>query len=229
MIIYIEVFLFVNVMIHLFTILIIGEVFYLKIKKTFLLTILIDIIYILLFVYNFELFLIKYLIPLLFIFLSFKTNLYTLLKSTLVYYILNFLLGGMVVTINISGNSGYLIVFIIYLLLVGIIYLFFKRKEINIIYKIEFNFRNKKVKLNAFYDTGCNLLYKGYPVIILNKKYKFDIKTYEYLNYSSGGEVLLEEIYLINNLKIGKSEIKCYCIFLDIDYEAIIGSNLASL
>jgi hypothetical protein len=216
-------------MIHLFTILIIGEVFYLKLKNTFLLTILIDLIYVLLYVYNIELFFIKYLIPLVFIFLSFKTNLYTFLKTTIVYYILNFLLGGIVVTINISGNSGYLIVFIIYLLLVFLIYLFFKRREIDITYKIEFYFRNKKVKINAFYDTGCNLLYKGYPVIILNKKYKFDIKTYDYLNYSSGGEVLFEEVYLINNLKIGKSEIKCYCIFLDIDYEAIIGSNLVSL
>jgi hypothetical protein len=216
-------------MIHLFTILIIGEVFYLKLKNTFLLTILIDLIYVLLYVYNIELFFIKYLIPLVFIFLSFKTNLYTFFKSTIVYYILNFLLGGIVITINISGNSGYLIVFIIYLFLVFLIYLFFKRKEINITYQIEFKFRNKKVKLNAFYDTGCNLVYKGYPVIILNKKYKFDIKTYDYLNYSSGGEVLFEEVYLINNLKIGKSEIKCYCIFLDIDYEAIIGSNLVSL
>ena len=89
MIIYIEVFLFVNIMIHLFTILIIGEVFYLKLKNTFLLTILIDLIYVLLYVYNIELFFIKYLIPLVFIFLSFKTNLYTFLKTTIVYYILN--------------------------------------------------------------------------------------------------------------------------------------------
>ena len=96
-------------------------------------------------------------------------------------------------------------------------------------YKIEYKFKNKKYKLNAYFDTGCNILYKGLPVIIINKRYSFCIYTSDTINITSGINDSNEKIYLINELKIGKNLLKCYCVFLDIEYDAIIGVNLVSV
>lgn len=226
MIIYIEVLLFVNILIHLLTIIIIKETNYLRFSKWFFLTIPLDILYMLLYIYQYNIYLIKFIIPFLFIVLSFKTNLYTYFKVYIIYLIISYLLGGVSTSINISGNKGYFILLIIFIVIAGVIYSFFKRKDIYKTYKIEFKFMEHKYVINAFFDTGCNILYKGYPVIILNSKYKFKIHSYEKVIYTSGNDDNEESVYLINSLKVDNRVIKCYCIFLDIDYDAIIGNNL---
>ena len=110
-----------------------------------------------------------------------------------------------------------------------ILYVFFSRKEIYIEYKIKYSFRGKIYKISAFYDTGCNLVYKGLPVIILNDKYNFNIETSDKVLFHNGIGEFYQDCFYIKNLHIGKSEIECYCIFLKIDYEAIIGSNIIFL
>lgn len=229
MIIYIEVVLIVNLLINLFTILIIKECFYLKIKKTIILSFILDMIYMLLYIYEYNINLLKFLLPVVLIFLSFRVNKYLFLKSVLAYYLISYTLGGISTTLKLSGNLAYFIILIFLIILVFIFYVFFHRKDIFITYKIKYVFKDKTYHLNAFFDTGCNLIYKGLPVVILNKKYHFNIYSDEKIFYISGGTQISEKIYRINNLEILKNKIDCYCIFLDIDYDAIIGVNIITL
>lgn len=226
MIIYIEVVLIINVLINLFTIILIKELLYLRLKKTMILTLFLDSIYMLLYVYGFDISLIKYMIPFIFMFLSFKLNINSYFKSVILYYIFSFLLGGISFTINVSGNNEYILILFIYLLLFFIIYIFFKRKILSVFYEISFIFKDKNYRIKAFFDTGSSLLYKGYPVIVLNKKYHFKIHSNISYEFYTATGINIEKLYLINELKIEKRKIKCYCLFLDISYDAIVGSNV---
>lgn len=228
MIIYIEIVLFVNIVIHLLTLFLIKETNYLRVSKLFYLTIPFDLLYMILYINGYDVTFFKYFMPLLYVFLSFKTNLYTYIKIYIIYLIFNYLLGGITTTINISGNLGYFILFIIGLTLSLVLYCIFKKKDIYKTYKIRFFFKENEYKIEAFFDTGCDLFYKGYPVIILNRKFHFKIKTFDKITFTSGSGNNIEDIYLLNNVFIENKKIKCYCIFLDIEYDAIIGNNIIS-
>ena len=228
MVIYIEVLLIVNVLIHVFTILLIKETTYLKLKKGFYFSIVFDLLYMLLYVYQFDLSCIKYFIPFLLVSMSFKADLITIIKLTLIYYIISYVIFGLAINLKICSSYQYLLIFIIFLIFISIIYVFFKRKQILIKYKIEYTYKNKVYKLDAFFDTGCNLLYKGLPVIIINNKYSFNIHTDDVIYISAANSSSYEKVYIINELKFNNKRIKCYCVFLDIDYEAIVGVNLVS-
>lgn len=167
-----------------------------------------------------------YLFPFILVKLSFRGNFYSYIKAIILYYLINYSLGGVTLTLNISSNIYYLITLLIISIIFMFVYIFYRRKDIDITYRISFKFRDRLYSMDAFYDTGCNLFYKGYPVIILNKKYHFMIYTDLRLTYYSGDIETEKELYLINELKLNHEVIKCYCIFLDINYEAIIGSNL---
>lgn len=225
MIIFIEVVLLFDLIINLLTLLIIKELLFLKLKKSFLLSLIIDLVYMILYIFGYNLGIFIYIMPIIYVFISFKTNLTQFIKSIILYNILNYFLGGLAFNINLYGNIKYFLITSIYFILIIIFYIIFKRKEILISYDISFIFNKKKYNLSAFFDTGCNLLYKGYPVFIINKKYEFNNQSKEkFIFYTavSSSEVF---IYKIDNLMIKKRNISCYCIFLDIDYEAIIGFN----
>lgn len=226
MVIYIEIYLIINIFIQILTTIFIYEIAYVKLRKFIILAIIINLIYSLLYIYKPEYVLIlKYVMPLIFVFLSYKTNIYNYLKLSLIYYFISFSLGGMAYILNFSGNLLYFIVFIFYFFILVLYYIFFKRKRISILYKISFNFKNKKYLLNAFYDTGANLYYKNKPVLVLNSKYHFGIKSFEKLYIENGYSNSFNDLYYIDQLRINNSLISAYCIFLDIKYDALIGSN----
>lgn len=215
-----------NLIIHLFTLFIIHFITYIKFSKLLILGIIIDVIYMILYVYNVEVGIIQYLFPFLLIFLSFSVNLYTYFKLVILYYAFSSLLGGVSLTLLVSGNLKYFLILLIYFVIFIISLIFFNRKEVDLSYKISFRFKSTNYIFNAFLDTGCNLMYKSYPVIIINKKYEFNIYSDSYIKFTTGSGETIKKVYLINELEICKKKIKCYCIFLDIDYEAIIGFNL---
>ena len=72
-------------------------------------------------------------------------------------------------------------------------------------------------------------MYKGFPVVIINRKYSFDIYTEDFIVISTGTNTSYEKVYLINDLIINNKHNKCYCVFLDIEYDAIVGMNLVSI
>lgn len=226
MVIYIEIFLLVNIIISLITLIIIHEVTYIKYSKLIIIGQIINIIYLLFFIYNYRLAnYIKYLIPFFIIILSFKTNIYTYIKVTLIYYLLSFLYGGVGTLISISGNLKYFIILIICVSFFIVIYLFFKKKRIDVFYILKFNFLNKEYNVKVFLDTGCSIFYKGKPVIILNNKYQFNIYPIDKIKISGIKDEILD-LYYIDLVSINKKQMSLYCVFLDMDYEGIIGYDV---
>ena len=227
MVIYIELVLIVNILLHLFLIIFIHNLFYIRYRKYMIIGLILDGMYMLLYIYNFLLYdYLKYIFPFILVILSFKTNFYTYLKITFVYFILSYVLGGMSYTINLSGNLEYVVILVVFLFILLILMFFYKSKVINAFYDLSFKYRNKSFHVNAFLDTGCNIWYKEFPVIVLNKKYQFDIYTNEFISINTGLASSKAMVYYIDQLKIDKTVINCYCVFLDIEYEAIIGCNV---
>lgn len=226
MIIYIEVILLVDFIINLLTILIIKTITFIKLKKLLIFVFVIDLIYTILYLYKIDLYIIKYILPFIYMFLSFKCDFINLIKITFLYFVFNYLLGGIILSINIASNIVYLITIIVYASIFIISLLLFKRKELNLKYKIEFYYMDKKYTLDAFLDTGCSIFYKGYPVIVLNRKFEFKNYTDDYVLISTATTNKYEKVYYINELKLQGKTIKCYCVFLDIPYMAVISSDI---
>ena len=65
--------------------------------------------------------------------------------------------------------------------------------------------------------------------MIINKKHDFNIYTEDIMLITTGTCSSYEKVYMLNELKIGKKTLKCYCVFLEIDYQAIVGVNLVSV
>lgn len=227
MIIYIELFILINILISIITLVIIHTIMFIKYSKLFFLGQVINVLYMFLYIYSHEIsFYIKCIVPIVIVILSFKTSLYFYIKSIIIYYLISFVLGGSGLLITISGNIKYFIILILILFFLLICHLFFKRKRIEIFYMIKFKFLNKEYKLNAFFDTGCDIFYKFNPVIILNEKYKFNISPVDTIKISSGIATEEVDIFYIDKLYINKKIISVYCIFLDIHYNAIIGYDV---
>lgn len=128
--------------------------------------------------------------------------------------------------INIGGNKEYLFVLICLLVIIIIILIFFKHRSLEQFHDVSFKLLMKEYKLKAFFDSGCNLFYKGYPVIIINNKYYNNIYSDEYIQIDSGHSVSSVKVFYLDKVKIDKSVIKCYFIFLDVKYDVIIGYNV---
>lgn len=225
MVIYIEIILIVDLIINLLSLLIIKEVLYLNIGKFFYFSLIIDLIYMIFYIYGTNISYFKYFMPIIFVILSFKLNIIMFFKALTLYYLLNYFLGGIAFNIKLIGNIKYVVMMIIYAIFIGLFYLIYKRKDIFITYNIEFTLNEKKHSYNAFFDTGCNLLYKGYPVFIINTRYKPNYISKDKYNFYTATNSNDVDIYEIEKLKLNNRIIKCYCIFLDVDYDAIIGIN----
>ena len=121
---------------------------------------------------------------------SYKNIKYTM-NNFIYLIILSILLGGALYFLNIefskmvlgsyfSNNKS---IYIIFLLIIGFIVTMFyskyiskSKKESNYKYIVELTINNKKQNFIGYLDTGNNLMYKGSPVLILNKDIKIDIK-----------------------------------------------------
>ena len=92
MVLYIEIVLLVNSLIHVFTIFILKEILYISLKKTFFITFFLDVGYMLLFIFGYKNNLLMYLIPFVFVILSFESDFLGYIKLTVMYFLMSYVL-----------------------------------------------------------------------------------------------------------------------------------------
>lgn len=154
---------------------------------------------------NFTLFILKILISVLMIIVTFKyKNIKYFIKNISFFYMSSIILGGFLYFFNIQfsyKNNGLVfyhdklsINFIVLILLSPLItYTYIKqckslKNNYNYYYKIEIYYKNKIQKINSFLDTGNKLVspYNKSPVILVNKKIIKNIDdNYIYIPYST--------------------------------------------
>lgn len=140
---------------------------------------------------SFQLFLLKILISILMLLISFGyKNIKYFLKNMLFLYTVSIILGGFLYFLSITfsyKNTGLVFYFkglsinYIFLLISSpiILYIYIKESKMfkrihNNIYKVKLEVENKIYELNGFMDTGNNLVdpYFYKPIILINKKIK---------------------------------------------------------
>ena len=223
LIVYIELFILSNLIIHLLSIFLVSKINNLVVTKGIIISSILDIIWMICYIFCYDFFA-RYTIffGLLLILLCFKISFINYIKAIFTYYFVNYLLGGMVLTFNLKGNTLYLSFIFCYLFIVSCIYLVLVKDRYNCFYEIDL-FLDKIYHFKAFFDTGCNLSYEGKPVIVINEKLKMKVNYCGLIKvYGATGEALVPCFY-IPKVVIDKKEMKCYGIFLNVEYEAIIG------
>ena len=193
---------------------------------------------------SFELFIIKLIISILMILVSFGyTDIKYFIKNIYYLYFISILLGGFLYFIDISLyykhegiifiNNNLSINFVLMLIISPIIiYLYIKNKKEEINYKkyydVQINIDNKKLILNGFLDTGNKLKsYSGYPIILIKKNLiNFNNKKLIYIPYNTVNNKGILKCIKLNEIKINDKIInKNYLIGL-IDDINIDGVNI---
>lgn len=193
---------------------------------------------------SFELFIIKLIISILMILISFGyTDIKYFIKNIYYLYFISILLGGFLYFIDISLyykhegiifiNNNLSINFVLMLIISPIIiYLYIKNKKEEINYKkyydVQINIDNKKLILNGFLDTGNKLKsYSGYPIILIKKNLiNFNNKKLIYIPYNTVNNKGILKCIKLNEIKINDKIInKNYLIGL-IDDINIDGVNI---
>lgn len=166
-------------------------------------------------------FVLKLLLGLLIVIITFSYKNIKYTTNNFIYLIiLSILLGGSLYLLNIEvfktvlGNSiTNNKLYIILLLITGFITIIFYSKYIlktkritKNKYKTTIYINNKELKLMGYLDTGNNLMYKKRPVLILNKNIKIDInnKKIFYIPFSTLNSKGLMKCIKINKIKIEK-------------------------
>lgn len=237
MVIYIEVFMIINSMIHYFIYNSIKKILSIKISNLNFFTSLIALNFYLFFYIEYGYLLKKYVIyfGIIFaLFLGLKKDFNQKIKIIICYYLFNFLLGGLALYLyNISLNLFYIIILMLTFLMI-IDEALFKSNFINLEI-LHYNLKIKDYKdnifmLNSYLDTG-NFLFDddNIPIVILQKKYEkilklkykksFSINTISTNNTLKIYEVkafyvLIENIYVKKEVYIGFGQIK---------HQAIVG------
>ncbi|MBE6147594.1 MAG: hypothetical protein E7168_04600 [Firmicutes bacterium] len=175
---------------------------------------------------NILLFLLKIIISLIMIRVTFgKTNIKTLLINEFVFYFISIVLGGFLYyfKIEISYKKLGLIFYTttntsILLLLLTPFFLYIYRKQIKLFktnyhsyHTIEFKYRNKKYVYTGFLDTGNHLYdpYRHQPVIILyDPNFKLKEEKILYVPYEGLNNKGLLPCTKIKNIKIDNQELK---------------------
>lgn len=230
--IYVDVVLFINFSFDLLILL--GTSIVLK-RKTNFSRILIgafigsmSILFLFINITSFQLFLIKIVISIIMILISFGyKNIKYFLKNILILYTISIILGGFLYYLSITfsyKNTGLVFYFkglsinYIFLMISSpiIIYIYIKETRMfkrysNNIYKIKLKILDKEYNLNGFMDTGNNLIdpYFNKPIVLINKK----IRSSNYLL-----------VPYINSS--GSSHLKCIkgnVIYKDKSYDVYVG------
>lgn len=192
--------------------------------------------------------LIKILISILMILISFGKSKF--FNHLFYLYVISIVLGGSLYLINdslgyevdsvIFINNGYSINIIILLLISPIILFFYikehlkYKKKINTTYNVIIKFKNKKIRVEGFLDTGNKLIdpYFKRPIILLNKKLintkgrKILYVPYESLNNNGLLKCIIPEYILIDNRKIEKVLIG---ISENLNFDCILNERLVDL
>ena len=223
MIIYLELFLFTNLLIHVLSIIVIGKLINLRISKGIIISGIIDIIWMLVYVYYYDFFhYLRYFVGAFLVMISYQFRPKELVEAIILYYLFNFLLGGVGFCLNVSGNLFYFLVMISYILISISIYLILVNKKYETYYDVSFVI-GKKRTFKAFFDTGCNLVYCGYPVLIISKKKEFRCDFVGKLKIYGATGSMDVDVFKIDSLFVNGKKHFAYGVFLDVEFEAIIG------
>lgn len=182
----------------------------------------ITIIYLFINMKNSLLFITKIIIGLIMIYISFGyNNLKTLIKNSIYYYLLSFVLGGFLYYLKIENLIKYKYLLLFIPIFLHIYEYFEYNLKINIKnkYRVNIYLNNGKILyLNGFMDTGNTLIepFSKRKVIIINKKIneKFYLVPYETVNSSSlmkcfnPKRVYIEGIGDRNDISVGITNIK---------------------
>lgn len=218
--IYIEKIVIINVLIHLLLILATRYLTNNKINKNkTIISIVIGIIN-LYFYFLFNLYLLHYVLFIITSILPFNN-----IKSTLLYIILNFILGGVTGVVNLSISYFYEVILLCSIIMFIFIYILKKdNKQINIIIKTD-----KEYMFKCFYDTGCLINIGLTPVIVLSDKFDINLEYFTNIKINTIAGETLHNVYKAKNVYVvdnnSKTEKHCLIIISNIDYEVIVGKN----
>lgn len=226
MVVYIEAILFINSIIHYNFFILTIRICKIK-KETWRLVLSLILINIFMLLYlkfhNVDYF--KYPFGIILSLLCFKSK---RIISMLIYFALNFLLGGISGLFIIYTNKLYFIILItlFIIIFVGEIMLL-KIKETKYNQSFFYDVMIDNQVLHAFLDSGNNLMIDEKPVIFLKKKIK--AKYIKEIRYETTGGKVLTSIYeapiymIIDNKKI---KLECYVAFSNIKYDCLLNLNI---
>lgn len=224
MIIYMDLILFLNFVIDLIILMVVGIV--LKRKKNLTRIILgafigsLSVLFLLIKLSNLELFIYKILLGFIMTYISFGyQNIKYVIKNFLYLYMVSIILGGFLYYLNILFSyrqEGIIFIFkglsinIIILFLVSPIILFIYIKQMkvktnyNIYHNVEIYFKNKIIKLTGFIDTGNKLVdpYMKKPIILIPKNKIDNITNKIIVPYMTIDNVSLLECISVDNILI---------------------------
>lgn len=144
------------------------------------------------------------------------------IKSTLLYLMLNFILGGISGVVNISINYYYEVIVACTLVIFLLVYLLKNKSDS---YKIIINDNIYK----CFYDTGCIINIGLTPIIIVNENLNLDLEFFTTIEINTIAGTTIHEVYKANNIYLlnNNKKIEKYCLIIisKIDYEVIVGKN----
>ena len=224
MIIYMDLILFLNFVIDLIILMVVGIV--LKRKKNLTRIILgafigsLSVLFLLIKLSNLELFIYKILLGFIMTYISFGyQNIKYVIKNFLYLYMVSIILGGFLYYLNILFSyrqEGIIFIFkglsinIIILFLVSPIILFMYIKQMkektnyNIYHNVEIYFKNKIIKLTGFIDTGNKLVdpYMKKPIILIPKNKIDNITNKIIVPYMTIDDVSLLECISVDNILI---------------------------
>lgn len=234
---YIEIIVLINVVIHYSLAIVAGYISGIKINKVCLfISIILDIIFVLLYIYipyDFEPY--KYLFILLISLMpSINKGIIRCLFYTLIYLMINFSLGGITEIIyKIINNPLSIIISLLLIMIITLFIYVYKKQKVNydsLMYDVIIKFNKKSVKLKGFCDTG-NFLRSDdlIPIVFVNEKYKVG-KSFKSINVNTINDLKVMDTYIIDDFKI-KIKNKyiskdVYIVYVDIKYDAMFGIDI---
>ena len=234
---YIEIIVLLNVLIHLILVIASSYVSEIKGSKLFiLLSVILDAIYIILYVYiPYELEKYKYLMIIIISILPFISRQFTkTLVGMLIYLLLNLCFGGLANVLYTIINSPYVVIggIILVYLVVIITTLIIRKSKKNkeLFYDILLEYDGKILPVKGYYDTGNMVIVdEVIPVVFLNKKYKIG-RYYKNINITTVNHNSGIDIYIIDSfrIKVDDKYVKkrVYIAYADIRYDAIFGHKI---
>lgn len=174
---------------------------------------------------SFQLFIIKILVSLLMIYITFGKN--NFFKTYLYFYILSIFMGGGMYFLNnlfcikhegiVFINKGLSINFIVMIIISPFIIYYYVKEQlsyknmINNYHKVDIYIKNKRFSLNGYLDTGNTLVdpYRNRSIVLLNiDRIKVNSKNYIYVPYKTISNNGVIKCYFVDKIVIDNKEFK---------------------
>ena len=131
-------------------------------------------------------------------------------------YTLSFSVGGVMYLLMDKAYYNYLVLIIGFILVLSLYIKMIKNHQVsyNNYYKVKITIKNKDYDVILFLYTGNKLIYHNKPVIILDKKIKYDMEDVIYVPYTSLNNTSLLKCLKIDKIMINNHVFKNYLVGL---------------